>query len=141
MIISKNIVRIKNNIQFIDYIIDYDRVIFIEKNRRNDVSILDQIKIIFQLVLNISHFFVKLYVSNFFAIQFQKLFLLENIKHEYILQIVSRFFFVHINREYNENEKNEQIFENQYFIRKVLINKQIKFIRLMHQIRKKLEIK
>ena len=141
IIISKNIVRIKNNIKFIDYIIDCDRVIFIEKNRRNDVSILDQIKIIFQLVLNISHFFVKSYVSNFLAIQFHELFLLENMKHEYFLQIVNQFFFVHINRKYNENEKNEQIFENQYFIRKMLTNKQIKSFRLIHQIKEKLEIK
>ena len=141
IIISKNIVRIKNNIKFINYIINCDRMIFIEKNRRNDVLIFDQIKIIFQFVLNISYFFVKLYISNFLAIQFHELFLLENIKHEYFLQIVNRFFFVHINREYNENEKNEQIFENQYFIRQVLTNKQIKFIRLMYQIKKRFEIK
>ena len=133
--------RIKNNIKLIDYIIDCNQVIFIEKNHRNDVSIFDQIKIIFQLVLNISHFFVKLYVSNFLAIQFHELFLLENMKHEYFLQIVNRFFFVYINREYNKNEKNQQIFENQYFIRKVLTNKQIKFIRLMYQIKKTFEIK
>ena len=141
LIISNDIIRIKKKHIINEYIINCDRMIFIEKNKRNDSSMLNAMKIIIQAIVNNFHLFIERYVLKFFAIHSLKLFLFENINHEYNLKNIDRLFSIHLNREYDENEKNQQNFENEYFIRKFLIDENIKFVRFVNQIKIKLKMK
>ena len=87
-------------------------MIFIEKNKRNDSSMLNAMKVIIQTIVNNFHLFIERYVLKFFAIHSLKLFLFKNMKHEYNLKNIDRLFSIYLNREYDENEKNQQNFEN-----------------------------
>lgn len=115
-------------------------MIFIDKNKRNDSSIFDVMKIIVQTIVNNFYFFIERYVLKFSAIHLLNFFF-ENIKHEYDLKNIDRLFSIHLNRKYDENKKIQQNFENEYFIRKFLIDNEIRFVRFINQIKIKLKIK
>ena len=142
LIILKNIVRlVKKNAFIIDYIFHCDKIIFIERNHRENATRFEKIRITLQIIFEMNHSKLHDYKNVIYDVRFYELFFVENVIIEFFVKVIQRRILIEMNKKYDDNEQNEQsFFDNIYFIRKVVNDDEIKSFRIMYQIFDELKV-
>ena len=128
MIISKNIVRfVKKNAFIINYIFHCDKIIFIERNHRENATKFEKVRIILQIIFEMNYSKLHNYKNVIHNVKFYELFLVENVIIEFFVKVIQRRILIEMNKKYDDNEQSEQnFFDNTYFIRKIVNDDEIK---------------
>ena len=138
MIISDDILRIKSD-DDIDTIFNYDKIIFIKRNYTENVLIAREMIVTIQFILfNDDLMFDDFDVNR---LNDHELFLLnDQISNVFIFNI-DQHIFVHMNRKYDDDEK--QLYNDErFYIKRVLnfLRWRVKFLRQLHSIKNELKI-
>ena len=139
LIILDDILRIKS-IKSTDFY-KCDKVIFINRDRREETDVLNEIVITLQTVLQANNS-----ILNFFNLERfddHELFILKSTKMNVKLRNLDRHLLIYLNKKFNEQIDIEKIYMNdRYYVRRVLnqTSYRIRSLRHMHQTREELEI-
>ena len=131
LIIFENILRIKS-FSIIERTFHCERIVFIDRDNKENVDIIEKIIVIVQVIANVNHSWLKKYDLTLQNIQ--KLFIIEDLILKMKLENLNRRLFIYLDREYIEkdDEFEEKYTNNRHYIRKILTKRNLKVRSLRH---------